>query len=115
MHALLLARENVLLGEISAARKADIAAASAVSAGTTDVSDFKDLASHQERTELRDAELQRDMSELEDVREALARFNGGTYGICLDCAEPLDLQRLKVIPAAARCVTCQTKFESHSV
>jgi len=111
----LLAREGELLGEIGAAREADIAAANAIGIAATDVNDLKDQASSRERTTLQDAEVQRDRNELADVRAALARLNHGTYGTCIDCAQPIDLLRLTAIPAAARCMTCQTQFESRAI
>jgi DnaK suppressor protein len=115
LYAGLLIRESELIGEISAAREADIAAANAIGIAATDVDDLKDQASNRERTTLRDAEAQRDRNELADVRAALARVNDGTYGICIDCAQPIDLLRLTAIPAAARCMACQTQFESRAV
>jgi DnaK suppressor protein len=115
LRASLLVRENELVGEISAAREADIAAANAIGIAATDVNDLKDQASNRERTTLQDAEVQRDRNELADVRAALARLNDGTYGICIDCAQPIDLLRLTAIPAAARCMACQTQFESRAI
>ena len=113
--ACLLIRESELVGEISAARKADIAAANAIGIAATDVNDLKDQASDRERTTLQDAEVQRDRNELADVRAALARLHDGTYGTCIDCAQPIDLLRLSAIPAAARCMACQTQFESRAI
>ena len=115
LRAGLLVRELELVGEISAAREADIAAANAIGIAATDVDDLKDQASNRERTTLRDAEVQRDRNELTDVRTALARVNYGTYGICIDCAQPIDLLRLTAIPAAARCMACQIHFDSHVI
>jgi len=115
LRAALTAREAELVGEITAARKADIAAADATDIASTDVNDFKDQAGNEERSALKDAEVQRDRDELADVRAALARFNAGSYGICIDCAKPIDAKRLTAIPAAARCMTCQTQFEAGAV
>ncbi len=115
LRACLLVRESELLGEIGAAREADIAAANAIGIAATDVNDLKDQASSRERTTLQDAEVQRDRNELADVRAALARLNHGTYGTCIDCAQPIDLLRLTAIPAAARCMACQTQFESRAI
>ena len=115
LYACLLVRESELVGEISAARKADIAAANAIGIAATDVNDLKDQASDRERTTLQDAEVQRDRNELADVRAALARLHDGTYGTCIDCAQPIDLLRLSAIPAAARCMACQTQFESRAI
>jgi DnaK suppressor protein len=115
LRACLLARESELLGEIGAAREADIAAATALGIAATDVNDLEDQASKQERTTLLDAEVQRDRKELADVVSALARMNDGTYGTCVDCSKPIELQRLTAIPAAARCMVCQMQFESLAV
>ena len=115
LRADLLIRAADLLGEISSAREIDLAAADATGIATTDVNDFKDMASQHERAALRDAEVERDRNELADVRAALARLSAGTYGICIDCQQKLDLKRLTAIPAAARCVACQTQLESRAV
>lgn len=115
LRAWLLAREAELVAEIGAERDAAIDAATATGIGATDVNDLEDQASKRERTTLQDAEVRRDRTELADVRAALASLNDGTYGTCIDCAQPIDLQRLAAAPSAARCVVCQTQFESRIV
>ncbi len=45
------------------------------------------------------------------VERALARMADGTYGICERCREPIDFARLKAIPHAALCMTCQRVTE----
>jgi DnaK suppressor protein len=57
------------------------------------------------------AEIERDVSELCDVENALKRINAGAYGICIDCAEAVDPMRLEFNPQAARCVRCQENAE----
>ena len=44
---------------------------------------------------------------LSDVREALARFSKGEYGVCEDCDEAISPRRLQAIPWARTCVKCQ--------
>ncbi len=46
------------------------------------------------------------------VEQALARLDAGTYGICVDCGQPIPDARLEVRPEAARCVTDQEKYEA---
>lgn len=41
------------------------------------------------------------------VVAALERIGAGTYGRCVDCAEPVPEGRLEARPDAARCITCQ--------
>jgi DnaK suppressor protein len=57
------------------------------------------------------AEIERDVNDLRDVENALKRINAGTYGICIDCAEPVDPMRLEFNPHAARCLRCQENAE----
>ena len=44
---------------------------------------------------------------LKEIEGALARCAGGTYGVCEACAEEISPNRLKAIPWARYCVTCQ--------
>ena len=50
---------------------------------------------------------------LQLVQDALARFDNGTYGLCVDCGQEIDAARLEAIPYAPLCLTCQTKRERH--
>ena len=58
------------------------------------------------------AEIERDVSELRDVENALKRINAGAYGLCIDCAEAVDPMRLEFNPHAARCLRCQENAEN---
>lgn len=44
--------------------------------------------------------------ELREVEAALARWDAGTYGVCVDCGRPIPPARLEVRPFADRCVPC---------
>jgi DnaK suppressor protein len=44
---------------------------------------------------------------LREIERALARCAGGTYGVCEGCEEGISPNRLKAIPWARYCVTCQ--------
>lgn len=108
----LLAREAEMLAEIEAGQEA---VDDATSVDMKEVSDLEDQASKRERTTVQDAEVQRDSNELADVRAALARLTDGSYGTCIDCGQPIEPQRLVAMPAAARCIACQTQFEAHAI
>src|SRR5262245_14163508 len=43
--------------------------------------------------------------------EALRRLDEGTYGICEDCEASISAGRLRALPFARRCVSCQEQFE----
>ena len=57
------------------------------------------------------AEVTRDLSELRELEAALTRIADGGYGACADCGADIPLARLRVQPAALRCVACQERHE----
>ncbi|HET6223066.1 MAG TPA: TraR/DksA C4-type zinc finger protein, partial [Dongiaceae bacterium] len=42
---------------------------------------------------------------------ALEQADAGTYGICERCGQPIDPERLKIMPEATMCVSCKTIVE----
>jgi DnaK suppressor protein len=48
-----------------------------------------------------------DMKLLREISDALHRMDQDTYGICLECEEPISGKRLDAVPWARYCVTCQ--------
>ena len=57
------------------------------------------------------AEMTRDLTELRDLEAARLRLSAGTYGVCADCGGEIGFERLRVNPAALRCIACQTRHE----
>ena len=45
------------------------------------------------------------------VMAALDRISAGTYGLCVDCGDPVPEGRLEARPDAARCIRCQAKHD----
>lgn len=52
-----------------------------------------------------------DLSELRDIAAARDRMKHGRYGICTDCEQEIDYERLSVYPTAKRCARCQGLHE----
>jgi len=48
-----------------------------------------------------------DMKLLREISDALLRIGNGTYGICMQCEEPISPKRLDAVPWARYCVKCQ--------
>jgi DnaK suppressor protein len=48
-----------------------------------------------------------DMKLLREISDALHRIDQDTYGICMECEEPISGKRLDAVPWARYCVTCQ--------
>lgn len=46
------------------------------------------------------------------IKRALARIKAGKYGICEDCGNMIDTDRLGVVPEATLCTSCAKKRES---
>ena len=56
--------------------------------------------------------LEQDFRLLRQVEAALDRLRHGTFGICGGCQEEIAPKRLRAIPWATRCVSCQERVES---
>lgn len=64
--------------------------------------------------ELREKQLTEQMRwkrRQEQLAAAEKAVQEGTYGICVDCGEPIPEGRLRIRPDATRCVPCQQKAE----
>jgi DnaK suppressor protein len=48
---------------------------------------------------------------LRNIELALKRLDAGDYGLCFDCAEPINPKRLEFDPTALRCIDCASKSE----
>ena len=72
--------------------------------GTEDIVDRANNAYHRELMfSLSDGERQL----LLQVQEALKRFDAGTFGACVHCAELIAMPRLQAVPWARYCIDCQ--------
>jgi RNA polymerase-binding protein DksA len=73
--------------------------------------DTDDEAAAEAATRMDIAGVSRDAEELASIDLALGRVESGEYGECLECGEPIALQRLFANPAATRCAECQQLAE----
>ncbi|MFF0203823.1 TraR/DksA family transcriptional regulator [Streptomyces sp. NPDC005017] len=49
---------------------------------------------------------------LTDVEAALRRMDDGSYGSCRVCRDPIDRERLMIVPQIRRCAACQQVGEA---
>jgi RNA polymerase-binding transcription factor DksA len=49
--------------------------------------------------------------EVHHIQQAMRRQAEGRYGICDDCKQPIDPERLAVRPQATLCIACQRRAE----
>ena len=55
--------------------------------------------------------LDRESKLLKEVQGALNRMEDDTFGVCLRCEEPIPEKRLRALPWAAYCVSCQETID----
>ncbi len=48
---------------------------------------------------------------LDQVHEALTRADAGTFGLCVECNQPIAKPRLQAIPYTPHCIECARKLE----
>jgi RNA polymerase-binding transcription factor DksA len=46
------------------------------------------------------------LERITDIEQALARRASGNYGACEICGNPIDAERLHILPHTTRCVRC---------
>ncbi|MDF3833396.1 TraR/DksA family transcriptional regulator [Cupriavidus basilensis] len=102
---LLDSREERIRAQMDAAN-----VARTVSAGP-EASDMADLAEQGAEERMDDAVVDHYRAELGDIAAARIRLARQTYGVCLDCGEPIPYPRLQAYPAAKRCTPCQRRHE----
>ena len=49
------------------------------------------------------------------VSEALERIDNGSYGLCLQCGQPIEVNRLGALPWVAFCIACQERKAENRV
>jgi DnaK suppressor protein len=57
------------------------------------------------------AMVDRQVHEIRDIEDALARIADGSYGTCIDCGADVGPDRLHAYPTAQRCIRCQGQHE----
>ena len=55
--------------------------------------------------------IDRHVRELRELESARRRLAAGAYGICVQCSQGIDFERLAAYPTATRCVTCEAQHE----
>lgn len=53
----------------------------------------------------------REQKLIEKIREALARIDDASFGVCERCGDLIEVERLKARPVATLCIDCKTEQE----
>lgn len=77
-----------------------------------EVVDRGDEANSDQWRETNAAMIDHNEVEIQGIHAALSRMGSGTYGLCVNCSEPIGFERLQAWPLANRCLECQSQAES---
>jgi DnaK suppressor protein len=75
------------------------------------VSDLGETSEAGSQADLDFAVLQKQVEALSRLDAALTRLEKGAYGACVNCHDDIPEERLKALPFAVRCKTCQEEHE----
>ena len=73
--------------------------------------DFAEQATQNENDEVMDYLGNSARTEIEMIKQAIARIDNGRYGICQVCGEPISKERLEALPYSNMCIQCASKAE----
>ncbi|MEM7583009.1 MAG: TraR/DksA family transcriptional regulator [Acidobacteriota bacterium] len=73
--------------------------------------DFADRANNSFHRELMFSLSDNERQMLIYIEDAYQRLEEGSYGTCTHCSEPIGLPRLKALPWARYCISCQEQEE----
>jgi DnaK suppressor protein len=55
--------------------------------------------------------LEMKYEQYKDIADAFRNLQSGTYGLCEECGQEIDIKRLEVNPLARYCITCKQRKE----
>jgi DnaK suppressor protein len=76
-----------------------------------DLPDEMDLASSEYLQSFQFRLRGREKTFLKKIDHAIAKIEGGTFGICEECEEPISMKRLEARPETTLCIRCKEDQE----
>jgi len=101
----LLKRKRELLGQALDPRDADLRSE------REDLLDSGDVASQEVTQSFKIRLREREEKLLKKIDLALSRVDEGTFGICEDCGESIEIKRLVARPVTTLCIDCKSRQE----
>lgn len=71
--------------------------------------DFEEQATELQNSEVVDFLGNFTRNEIVQIRQAIKRIDQGEYDVCVACGEPINPERLKILPFTAKCIRCVEK------
>lgn len=78
---------------------------------TDDLPDETDLAANEINQNLIFKLRERERQLLKKIDEALGRIDEGSFGLCMDCEERIEVRRLEARPVSTLCLSCKEREE----
>lgn len=107
--SMLLERRRQLLGDFQALEDAEARGATEGSSVSTHLAD---LGSDRAESDVSLGRRESASGEIQEIDDALARIQDGSFGICESCDQVIAKERLAAIPYARLCVPCKKQEES---
>lgn len=76
-----------------------------------DTFDEMDLCISERDTKMELQMRERKLARTLALNSALRRIKEGTYGMCVQCDDPIEVDRVFAVPTAIRCARCQEEGE----
>ncbi len=76
-----------------------------------DIQDVADMAVESYTKEFNFGKSSGDRHILQLIRDALGRIEDKSYGVCVNCENPIQPKRLEAVPWARHCIQCQGLLE----
>lgn len=70
-----------------------------------------DAADRAQDFELADRERALEAQRLRRIEESHGSWNGNVELQCIDCEEPIEPERLRIVRVTSRCASCAREFE----
>jgi RNA polymerase-binding protein DksA len=113
---LLLERRKMITGDVTHMKDETLSKSRQDASG--DISamplHMADIGSENYEQEFRIGLVENEEEELREIDEALARIADGSYATCEGCGKSIAKSRLKAIPYARLCISCQREEETQS-
>jgi DnaK suppressor protein len=71
--------------------------------------DLEEQATQAENDQVLDGLGNAARTEMEMVKQAIARIDKGQYGLCQVCGKPISKERLKAVPYSSMCIKCASQ------
>lgn len=107
LRQVLLDREHELRGDIAGRVRASR------SMQGREVGDSLDMSDDDVRIGMDFTLLQIKTTMLAAITQALQRLDAGRYGDCTECGDAIHAKRLRAVPFAVRCQSCEQERETH--